>query len=248
MAPLLLLVVASIALVFEKSEAQRVILNEAHALVGADGAGVLESILRSAQNSSGGIVASLVGLLTLLFGASGVFGELRSALNRIWQVEPPPVSGFWTMLREHIFAFGMVLAVAFLLLMSLVLSAGLSVMGTYWSNLLPMPEAVVSFFNVAISLVAIAFLFALMFKYLPDRSMAWRDVWVGSAATAVLFTLGKYVIGLYLGKAAVGSAYGAAGSLVALVVWVYYSTIIFFTGAELTAALQKSREETLAPI
>jgi len=148
------------------------------------------------------------------------------------------------MMRQRIVSFGMVLAVGFLLLVSLVVSAALAAVGKFFGGLLPLPEFILGGINFVVSLAGIAFAFALIFKYVPDAEIAWKDVWVGAIATAFFFTLGKFLIGLYLGKAAVGSAYGAAGSIVVLIVWVYYSSMIFLFGAEFTRVIQFDRNQT----
>jgi membrane protein len=169
-----------------------------------------------------------------LFGASGVFAELRDALNIIWDAEPKNESGLAGMIKQRLFSFGMVLSVGFLLLVSLIISAGLALAGKFFSQHLPLPAFVFEIINFAVSFLVIAVLFALLFKFVPARQISWRDVRIGAIGTATLFTLGKSVLGFYLGKASVGSSYGAAGSLVAVIVWVYYSAQIFFFGAEFT--------------
>ena len=237
LAPLLVLVVAIGAMVFGHSAAQDQIIAQVEAMIGKDGADAVRGVLQHAQQPASGTFASVVGVITLLFGAAGVFGELRVALNKIWDVKPNPAAGVWGVIKQRLFSFGMVLAVGFLLLVSLIFSAVLAALGKFLSGALPPPETVLSGSNIFISLAGIAFLFALIFKYVPETKIAWRDVWVGALATAFFFTLGKYLIGLYLGKAAVGSPYGAAGSLVVVIVWVYYSSMIFLFGAEFTHAL-----------
>jgi membrane protein len=170
----------------------------------------------------------------LLFGASGVFAELRDSLNIIWDAQPTHESGLTGLIKQRLVLFGMVLSVGFLLLVSLLISAGLALLGKFFSQLLPLPAFVFEIANFAVSFLVIAFLFALLFKFVPARQISWQDVRIGAIGTAILFTLGKSVLGFYLGKASVGSAYGAAGSLVAVIVWVYYSAQIFFFGAQFT--------------
>ena len=155
----------------------------------------------------------------------------------MWDVKPESEGGVWESIKQRFFSFGMVLAVGFLLLVSLVISAALAVIGKFFAGFLPMPALVLSAIDVVVSLAGTAVLFALIFRYVPETKIAWKDVWIGAAATALLFTIGKFLIGLYLGKAAVGSAYGAAGSLVVVIVWVYYSAMIFLFGAEFTHVL-----------
>jgi membrane protein len=228
-------VIAVVALAFGHSSAQDQILSQVQAMVGQEGANAIRTMIEHAQKPTSGIFASLIGVLTLLFGASGVFGELRSALNKMWDVKPKSGGGIGGMLRERFFSFGMVLAIGFLLLVSLVLSAGLAAMGKFLGGLLPLPEFVLSAINFVVSLAGISVLFALIFKFVPETQIAWKDVWIGAIATAFLFTIGKFLIGRYLGS--VSSAYGAAGSLMVVIIWIYYSSLLFFFGAEFTYAL-----------
>jgi membrane protein len=200
-------------------------------IMGAAGAKAVETVIEHGQQPAG-VFASVIGAITLFFGASGVFSELQSALNKIWDVQPKDGSGVARLIRARLLSFGMVLAVGFLLLVSLVITAGLAVLGKFFGEVLPMPEFLMHTINFMVSFAGISALFALIFKYVPEASIKWKDVWEGSIATALLFTIGKSLIGLYLGKAAVGSAYGAAGSLIVIIVWVYYSALIFFFGAE----------------
>lgn len=234
LAPLLVLVIAIAALAFGHDAAQHQIMYEMQDLVGSDGAKGIQSLIENAQKPASGIAASLLGIVTLLFGASGVFGELRSSLNKIWEAKRTASSGIVGMLRERFFSFGMVLAIGFLLLISLVVTAALAAVEKFFGGYLPIPGPVLHGLNFLISFAVIAFLFALIFKFVPDVKIAWNDVWVGAVATALLFTIGKFLIGLYLGKASVGSAYGAAGSLIVVIVWIYYSAQIFLFGAQFT--------------
>lgn len=243
LSPLVILVVALVGLFFDRSTAQTHILNQVQGMIGPEGGKAVESMLANAHKPSSGILGTIVGLLTLLFGASGVFGELRSAMNKIWEVPPKETSGIWGMLRERFFSFGMVLSIGFLLMVSLVLSTALAAIGKFFGGILPVPASVLAIANFLFSFLAIAVLFALIFKFVPETKIPWRDVRVGAIATALLFTIGKTLIGLYLGKASVGSAYGAAGSLIVVIVWVYYSAQIFFFGAEFTHVYAKADPE-----
>ena len=155
----------------------------------------------------------------------------------MWDIKPDSEGAVWASIKQRFFSFGMVLAVGFLLLVSLVISAALGIIGNFFAGFLPMPALVLSALDVVVSLAGTAVLFALIFRYVPETKISWKEVWIGAAATALLFTIGKFLIGLYLGKAAVGSAYGAAGSLVVVIVWVYYSAMIFLFGAEFTHVL-----------
>ncbi len=219
------------------STAQNQILGQVQGMIGPQGAEAVKQMIEHGQKASSGAVASILGVLTLLFGASGVFGELRESLNKMWDVEPENAGGVWGTIKQRFFSFGMVLAVGFLLLVSLLISAALAALGKFFGGLLPMPGFVLNAIDFTISLGAIAVLFALIFRYVPATRAAWRSVWIGAVVTALFFTIGKFLIGIYLGKAAVGSAYGAAGSLVVVIVWVYYSAMIFLFGAEFTHVL-----------
>ncbi len=247
LSPLVILTVAIVALAFGKSTAQQQILTQVQGMIGQEGGKAVQDMLEHAQKPSAGITASVIALLTLFFGASGVFGELRSALNKIWEAKPRNASGFMGVVRQRFFSFGMVLAIGFLLMVSLVLSAGLAAAGKFAGGLLPLPGPILQALNFLISFLGIAVLFALIFKYVPETKVAWKDVWVGGLVTALFFTLGKFLIGLYLGKAGVGSAYGAAGSLIVVIVWVYYSAQIFFFGAEFTH-VSAQRESSSSPV
>ncbi len=245
--PMVILVVAIVSLVFDRSHAQEHLLSQVQALVGPDGRNAVQSMLASGQKASSGIFATVIGLVTLIFGASGVFGELRSALNTIWDAKPEKTAGLWGLLRERIFSFGMVISVGFVLLVSLLASAGLAAMTKFFGGLLPIPPFVLGLINFLLSFAGIAVLFAFILKYVPETKVEWSDVRVGATATALMFTIGKSLLGLYLGKASPGSAYGAAGSLVVMVIWVYYSAQIFFFGAEFTHVHALSRSEKGAP-
>jgi membrane protein len=234
LAPLVVLVLAIVALVFGHSNAQSQLLDQVESMVGRQGSEAVKGMIEQAQKPSSGALASIIGVLTLLVGASGVFGELRSALNKMWAVKPKSEGGVWGLIKERFFSFGMVLAVGFLLMVSLVVSTALAALGKFFGGILPMPEFLLGAINFLVSFAGTTALFALIFRYVPETKVAWRDVWIGATMTGLLFTIGKFLIGLYLGKSAVGSAYGAAGSLVVIIVWVYYSAMIFLFGAEFT--------------
>jgi membrane protein len=231
--PLLVVAVAVAGAVFGDDAARGQISHEMSSVVGPEAGRAIESLVANARAPSEGIFSTAVGIVVLLFGASGVFGELQSALNRIWEVKPKPGRGVRGFIRDRFFSFAMVMGVAFLLLVSLVVSAGLEAFSEHYGDYLPMP-ALWELLNVGISLGTTSVLFALIFKLVPDAKIAWRDVWVGAFVTAALFSFGKVLLGWYIGRSATTSAFGAAGSLVALVVWVYYSAQILFLGAEFT--------------
>ncbi|MEP7053268.1 MAG: YihY/virulence factor BrkB family protein [Pseudomonadota bacterium] len=233
-APLIILAVAVAGLAFGEEAARQHIAGELSGVVGRGAAGAIESIAKNARAPGSGVFSVIVGLIVLLFGASGVFGELQSALNTVWEVAPKPGRGVLGIVKDRFFSFTMVVGVAFLLLVSLIVSAALTWVGQAFASSLPGGAAVWQVLNFCISLAVVTALFALMFKTVPEAHIQWRDVWVGSAVTAVLFTLGKFGLGIYLGSAGVSSAYGAAGSIVALVIWVYYSSQVLLLGAEFT--------------
>lgn len=240
LAPLMILVVGIVAVVFGRSTAHDQIIGQVEGMVGKEGGSAIRAMIEHAQKPATGVFASIVGIITMLFGASGVFGELQGALNKMWDVVPEKGGGIWTTIRQKFFSFGIVLAVGFLLLTSLLLSAGLAALGKYFEGILPLPEFVLSGLNFLFSFAGIAILFALIFKYIPATKIAWKDVCVGAIVTAFFFTLEKYLIGLYLGKTAVGSAYGAGGSLVIVIVWIYYSSLIVLFEAEFTHELNEN--------
>lgn len=248
LAPLLILTAAVIALVFSKETVHKDLVDQARQMMGPRGADIVTSLLANAQRPSSGIFASLLAFLTLLFGASGVFIELRGALNTIWEVKSETDAGWRGMLKERLLSFGMVLSIGFLLLVSLLLSAALAFLGKFFGQLVPIPPAILEAANFVLSFAVITVLFALMFKFVPAVRIPWSHVQIGAIGTALLFTIGKLLLGLYLGKASVGSAYGAAGSLVAVIVWVYYSAQIFFFGAEFTRVYSDSRPHQPTPI
>jgi membrane protein len=216
-------------------------------VLGAKGALAVQAILANANAPSSGGLGTVIGLALALFGASGVFGELQGTLNAIWDVDSRPGRGIWGFVRDRFFSFTLVLGVAFLLLVSLVLSAALAAIGVYFSHALPGGAAVWQGVNSLISFGVTALLFAMIYKAVPDVKIQWRDVWVGALATAALFTLGKLAIALYVGRSTVASPFGAAGSVVALVVWVYYSAQILFFGAELTQVYARHHGSRIEP-
>src|SRR5437868_557136 len=246
-APLLFIVIAIAGLVFGREAVQGQIQTQIQGLVGEQAATTIQSMVQGANKPSSSIIATVIGIVTLVFGAAGLFGQLQDALNTIWEVQPKPGRSFLDTLKERFLPFTMILGVGFLLLVSLVVSAGLSALGAFFSGLLPGLEFVWQIVNFVVSFGVITLLFAMIYKVLPDAKIAWNDVWIGAAATALLFTIGKVLIGLYLGRSAVGSTYGAAGSLIVVLIWVYYSTQLLFLGAEFTQVYARKYGSRIQP-
>ena len=234
LAPLMILIVTIVGVVFGEKTAESEVLVQARELVGMNGANTLKMLIDNAHHPGTGIFASIVAIVTLLFGASGVFVELRDSLNEIWDAPPAKSSSWRSLVWQRVASFGMVLAVGFLLLVSLVLTAAFAVIEKFFTGFVPIDAVILEVINFVLSSIAIGVLIALIFKFVPEVPIGWRDVMVGAGATAVLFIVGKSLLALYLSTAGVGSTYGAAGSLVALVVWVYYSAQIFLFGAIFT--------------
>jgi membrane protein len=251
LAPMLLIIIAVTGLFWQRDVVQSQVLSQIEGLVGAEGRTFVSDLLTSASNPARGIFATIVGIVTLLFGALGVFNELHNALNTIWEVKEEETKGFVESIKKVIFSrflsFTMILGIGFLLLVSLVISAGLSAMQETIGNAIPISEILLQIVNLVISTGAITVLFALIFKFLPDAEIAWRDVWLGAFVTALLFSLGKFLIGLYLGNSAVASSFGAAGSLVLLLLWVYYSAQILLFGAEFTQVYANQLGSKIVP-
>ncbi len=234
-APLLLIVMAVAGFVWGQAAVEGEIARQLTGLLGPEAAQSVQALLRSANHPTEGLVAGVLSLLALLIGATTVFAELQSALDRIWQVQAQPRSdGLWPMVRTRLLSLGFVLGLGFLLAVSLVISSGLSAFGRWAEGWLAASEALLYVAHAALSMGIATVLFAMMFKLLPRASVAWKDVWTGAAVTAALFGLGQMLIGLYIGKSSLSSSYAAAGSLVLLLVWVYNSAQIFLLGAEFT--------------
>lgn len=233
MAPLVIIAIAVAGLVFGEEAARGQIYQQIEWLLGPTGATEIQSLIQASSDTSKSLFATIVGIFTLLIGASGVFGQLKDALNSIWGVRLKPGSGIMGSLKEYLLNFSMVLGVGFLLIISLLLSAVLQAVNTFMTGYLPIPSFVAPLTGL-VSFVIVVVLFALIFKVLPDVNIHWEDVWIGAIVTSVLFGVGKYLIGLYLGKSGTTSSFGAAGALILVLVWVYYSTTIFLLGAEFT--------------
>lgn len=235
-APLLLIVIAVAGLVFGEEAARGEIMGQLSDLLGRDGARVVEDLLGSVNRPGAGALATLAGLGMLLVGATTVFAQLQASLDRIWRApEAPQTPGWWGWLRRRLLSLGMVMGLGFLLMVSLTVSALLSALGRWWAPWFSEGTVLLlQLINTLVSLVLLAAIFAMIFKWMPRVRVAWRDVWMGALITAVLFTLGKSLIGLYIAYSGVASAYGAAASLVLLLLWVYWSAQIILLGAEFT--------------
>lgn len=246
-APLFVIAIAIAGMAFGEEAATGALTDQLRGLLGDAGAEVAKTTVEKADKPKAGTIATIIGIVTLLFGAAGVFGELQGALNTIWNVKLKPGVGIWAKVKQRFLSFGMVLVIGFLLLVSLVMTTALTAFGGYLEGQAPGVPTLMRLANFVLSFAVVAALFALIFKYLPDAQVAWKDVWFGALVTAALFTVGKYLIGLYLGTAGVGTPFGAAGSMVAFVVWVYYSGLIVFFGAELTQVAAKRAGREIKP-
>jgi membrane protein len=247
LAPLLIIAIAVAGLAFGQEAARGQIVGQIQGLVGVESARAIQDFLEQVGAPKSGVIATALGLATLLLGVWWVFGELQDALNTIWEVAPKPGRKLLHVLKSRLISFAMMLGVGFLLLVSLILSAALSALGTYLVGLLPDFEATLQLVNIVVSFGVITLLFAMIYKIVPDVIITWGDVWIGAAATALLYTIGKYLIGVYLGTSSTASAYGAAGSLVVILLWVYYSAQILFLGAEFTKVYAQSYGSRIVP-
>lgn len=234
MAPLLLIVVSVAGLMFGAEAARGEVSAQLQGLMGPTGAAAVEGLLASVNWPAGGAIATLTGVVLMLIGATTVFAELQSTLDHIWQAPAQTSSGLWALLRARVLSFGLILAVGFLLMVALLIGAALSAVETWWGPRLAGWHALLNVVSAALDFGLVTLLFALIYKLMPRARIAWSDVWVGAVVTTALFGVGRHLIGLYIGHGAVGSGFGAAGSLVAVLVWVYYSAQIFLFGAEFT--------------
>ena len=247
LAPLLLVALAVAGFFFERSQAQTLLIAQLAQLIGEKAANGIDTILQAANDQMAAKKSAALGILTLFIGATTVFAELRGDLNKIWRCKLTRVNGIWDFIRTRLLSFGLVLSIGFLLMVSLVVSATLSALGDF---LMPSSAVVARMCELLSSLAVLTLLFAMIYKLLPSRRIEWRDVWVGAAVTSALFYLGKFAIGLYIAKSSVGSAFGAAGTVVVIIAWVYYSSLIFFFGAEFTreyALLHGSKQFGMEP-
>jgi membrane protein len=246
-APLFVIVLAIASLWFGEEAARRELFGQVSGLVGSEGGEAIQALVSAAHHAKTGVWATAIALATLFVGVTGVFVQLQDALNSIWGVRRAPGRGLRNFIKDRLLSFALIVGIGFLLLVSLVLSAGLSALGKYMGGLLPVQETLWQGINFVVSFGVITLLFAMIFKLLPDVKIAWRDVWIGAMLTALLFNLGKFLLGLYLGRSSVTSAYGAAGSLVIVLLWVYYSAQILFFGAKFTQLYASQYSSHLEP-
>jgi membrane protein len=246
-APLLIVVIAIAGLVFGQEAVRGQLDNQIQGMVGAQAADAIQEMVAGANHPDTGVIAAIIGVVTLLLGAAGLFGQLQDALNTVWGVEPKPNLGIVATIRSRLLSFTMVLGIGFLLLVSLVISAALAALETWMSGALPFSPLILQIINLVISLLVITGMFAVIFKVLPDAEIAWRDVLLGAFVTALLFTIGKFLIGLYLGHSSIASSYGAAGSFVVLLLWIYYSAQILLFGAEFTQVYARRYGSKIVP-
>lgn len=236
-APLLLIVVSIAGIIFGVEAARGEIFEQLQNFMGKEGAIALQGLLESVSRPEEGLTATVIGIVILLIGATTVFAELQSSLDRIWRAPArKQSSGLWALLRARLLSFGMILGIGFLLMVSLVFSAALTAIGRWWAPVFGGWQTLAHWTNILVSFLLTVAMFAMIYKAMPRVRIAWRDVWIGSVVTAILFTLGKALIGLYIGTSGVTSGFGAAGSLVVVLIWVYYSAQIFLMGAEFTWA------------
>jgi membrane protein len=246
-APLMLISITVAGLVFGREAAEGQIFGQLQGLLGDDAAGVIQTSVANSQKSGASVFSAAIGIATLVWSASSLFAQLQEALNTIWEVQPDPNAGIVSTVKRRFLSMTMVLGIAFVLLVSLVLSAGVSAIGALFGDLLPGGTILWQTVNFVLSFLVVTGLFAAIYKVLPDATVDWSDVWIGAVATALLFTIGKQLIGFYLGHASIGSTFGAAGSLLVFLVWVYYSAQILFFGAELTQVYARKYGSRIRP-
>jgi membrane protein len=246
LAPLLLIAIAIAGLAFGAEAAQGKIFAQLRGVLGPTAAAGMQEMVKAAAKPKQGAMATVVGIVTLIFGASGVFGQLKDALNTIWDVKPKKARGILGLIKDRFLSAAMVFGIGFLLLVALIIDTAIAAAGSYAHGHLPGGEAFWQALQLIVSLGVVTVLFAAIFRFLPDLKIEWRDVWLGAVFTAVLFVIGKFALGLYLGKSAVGSSYGAAGSLVVILLWVYYSAQILLFGAEFTQVYTNSKKGNVA--
>jgi membrane protein len=248
LAPLLIIAIAVAGFAFGREAAQHQVVAALQGMIGQESAQAVQGVVENASKQpKTGIVSTVVGVVALIFGAGGVVGQLQTSLNELWGVTPKPGQGVWGFIRQRFLSFAMVLGIGFLLLVSLAVSAFVTGLTTWMGGLLGGVEFIAHALDLVVSFVFITALFAMIYKFLPDVHIQWRDVWIGAVITSLLFTIGKFLIGFYIGSSAVSSTYGAAGSLITVLLWVYYSSLIVFLGAELTQVYATEYGSGVAP-
>src|SRR2546430_524152 len=247
LSPLFVIVLFIGSLWFNKSSVREALFNQLAGIIGTQGASAIQSVLGGSMPHNHGLLASAIAIITLLLSATGLFIELQSDLNTIWGVEENSGLGVWGFIKNRLLSFAMVVGIGFLLLVSLIVSAALAAFASYIGGIMPGLGTIWMVMHALTSFCVITVLFAMIFKVLPDVKIAWREVWIGAVITALLFTGGKFLLGLYLGRSSTVSAYGAAGSIVLILLWVYYSAQILFFGAELTQAYTRRVGARLEP-
>lgn len=249
-APLLLIVISMTGLIFGQEVARGEIIGQLNNLMGEQGVLAIQTLLKSINQPVEGITATAIGIILLLVGATTVFAELQNSLDRIWKAPARTGSGIWHLIHARLLSFGMIMGIGFLLMVSLIFSAGLAAISKWWSSTFAGWIIVISVFNFVLSFVLTTGMFAMIYKIMPRVTIRWNEVWIGATITAALFTIGKWLIGIYIGQSAIASGYGAAGALLALLIWIYYSAQIFLMGAEFTWAyshLYGSRKDKDTP-
>jgi len=244
--PLLVIIVGVVGLAFGHEHVRDQIQDQLKSTLGPDSAKMVESMM-SAQKHGSSLIATIVGIAALLFGAGGVFGQLQDALNTIWEVKAKPGSGLWGLIRNRFLSFTMVLGIGFLLLVSMALTTFLTAVAGKIGSMLPISEVLIHVLNFIVSFGVVALLFAMIFKYLPDIKVPFSKVWVGAIGTAILFTIGKYLLALYLGRESTRSSFGAAAAVIIILMWVYYASLILFFGAEFTQVYAKQTGTKIVP-
>lgn len=248
LAPLLLVVIGAAGMIFGEKAARGELVGKIGAMMGGQQAQAIQTMIAHAGRSNTDVISTIVGIVMLFIGATTVFGSLQVALNQIFGVKTAPdTNALWSLIRARLLSLGVVFGLGFVLLVSLLLSAAISGLHSYIGALFPGATILIRIVNILVSFGVILVVIAMIYKFLPAVNIAWRDVWIGAAVTTILFTIGKYVIGLYLGHASIGSSYGAAGSIVVLLVWVYYASLILFLGAEATRAYAERGGKELEP-
>lgn len=241
LAPMLLAAIAVAGLAFGREAAQGAIVSELGGLIGTNAASALEAMIASASNVGAGLIGMTIGTVTFLLLVTGAVVELQDNLNIIWKASSPEGSGLLNFLRTRLISFALVLGIGFLLLVSLIIDAGLSAVSSFIEPRFSGATVIFRFLNSLVSFVIAVLLFAMIFKLLPNVGIAWGDVWTGSLVTGILFTIGKFLIGYYLGKSNIASSYGAAASIITILLWIYYSSLILLFGAEFTKVYAESR-------